>query len=252
MKLLYRIYQLFVALPLIAVWTIFISLTVVVGCSVGNGHFWGYYPGKWWGNIILKLLLIPVKVEGRENIRRGESYVIVSNHQGMFDIFLIYGYLCRNFKWMMKHQLRSMPFVGFACEKAHHIFVDRRGPKKIKETYDKARATLTDGMSLVVFPEGARTFTGHMGVFRRGAFMLADELQLPVVPLTINGSFDIMPRTKDWHWVSWHPLTLTIHKPIYPLTQGTENIRRTMDKSYEDIMSALPEEYRGFVENPDQ
>ena len=73
MKLLYRIYQLFVALPLIAVWTIFISLTVVVGCSVGNGHFWGYYPGKWWGNIILKLLLIPVKVEGRENIRRGES-----------------------------------------------------------------------------------------------------------------------------------------------------------------------------------
>ncbi len=252
MKLLYRIYQLFVALPLIAVWTIFISLTVVVGCSVGNGHFWGYYPGKWWGNIILKLLLIPVKVEGRENIRRGESYVIVSNHQGMFDIFLIYGHLCRNFKWMMKHQLRSMPFVGFACEKAHHIFVDRRGPKKIKETYDKARATLTDGMSLVVFPEGARTFTGHMGVFRRGAFMLADELQLPVVPLTINGSFDIMPRTKDWHWVSWNPLTLTIHKPIYPLTQGTENIRRTMDKSYEDIMSALPEEYRGFVENPDQ
>lgn len=252
MKLLYRIYQLFVALPLIAVWTIFISLTVVVGCSVGNGHFWGYYPGKWWGNIILKLLLIPVKVEGRENIRRGESYVIVSNHQGMFDIFLIYGHLCRNFKWMMKHQLRSMPFVGFACEKAHHIFVDRRGPKKIKETYDKARATLTDGMSLVVFPEGARTFTGHMGVFRRGAFMLADELQLPVVPLTINGSFDIMPRMKDWHWVSWHPLTLTIHKPIYPLTQGTENIRRTMDKSYEDIMSALPEEYRGFVENPDQ
>ena len=252
MKLLYRIYQLFVALPLIAVWTIFISPTVVVGCSVGNGHFWGYYPGKWWGNIILKLLLIPVKVEGRENIRRGESYVIVSNHQGMFDIFLIYGHLCRNFKWMMKHQLRSMPFVGFACEKAHHIFVDRRGPKKIKETYDKARATLTDGMSLMVFPEGARTFTGHMGVFRRGAFMLADELQLPVVPLTINGSFDIMPRTKDWHWVSWHPLTLTIHKPIYPLTQGTENIRRTMDKSYEDIMSALPEEYRGFVENPDQ
>lgn len=252
MKLLYRIYQLFVALPLIAVWTIFISLTVVVGCSVGNGHFWGYYPGKWWGNIILKLLLIPVKVEGRENIRRGESYVIVSNHQGMFDIFLIYGHLCRNFKWMMKHQLRSMPFVGFACEKAHHIFVDRRGPKKIKETYDKARATLTDGMSLVVFPEGARTFTGHMGVFRRGAFMLADELQLPVVPLTINGSFNIMPRTKDWHWVSWHPLTLTIHKPIYPLTQGAENIRRTMDKSYEDIMSALPEEYRGFVENPDQ
>ena len=89
MKLIYRIYQLFVALPLIAVWTVFISLTVGIGCTVGNGHFWGYYPGKWWGNIILKILFIPVKVTGRENIRKGESYVIVSNHQGMFDIFLI-------------------------------------------------------------------------------------------------------------------------------------------------------------------
>ena len=252
MKLIYRIYQLFVALPLIAVWTVFISLTVGIGCTVGNGHFWGYYPGKWWGNIILKILFIPVKVTGRENIRKGESYVIVSNHQGMFDIFLIYGHLCRNFKWMMKHQLRKMPFVGFACEKAHHFFVDRRGPKKVKETYDKARATLKDGMSLVVFPEGARTFTGHMGEFKRGAFMLADELSLPVVPITINGAFDIMPRTKDWHWVSWHPMTLTIHKPIYPKTQGLENIKTTMDKSYETIMSALPEKYRGCVENPDQ
>lgn len=250
--MIYKIYQLFIALPLIAVWTVMISLTVVTGCTVGNGHFWGYYPGKWWGNVILKLLLIPVKVEGRENISHGKSYVIVSNHQGMFDIFLIYGHLCRNFKWMMKHQLRNMPFVGFACKKAHHIFVDRRGPSKVKETYDKARATLKDGMSLVVFPEGARTFTGHMGTFRRGAFMLADELQLPVVPLTINGSFNIMPRTRDWHWVKWHPLTLTIHKPIYPQTQGAENIKRTMEKSYKDIMSALPEEYQGFVENPDQ
>ena len=235
-----------------AIWTVFISLTVAVGCTIGNGHFWGYYPGKWWGYVMLKLLLIPVKVSGRENIKKDESYVIVSNHQGMFDIFLIYGHLCRNFKWMMKHQLRKMPFVGFACEKSHQIFVDKRGPKKVKETYEKARKTLKNGMSLVVFPEGARTFSGHMGVFKRGAFMLADELQMPVVPVTINGSFDIMPRTKDWHWVAWHPMTLTIHKPIYPQTQGAENIKQTLEKSYNDIMSALPKELQGFVENPDQ
>ena len=252
MKLLYRIYQLLIALPLMAIWTVFISLTVAVGCTIGNGHFWGYYPGKWWGYVMLKLLLIPVKVSGRENIKKDESYVIVSNHQGMFDIFLIYGHLCRNFKWMMKHQLRKMPFVGFACEKSHQIFVDKRGPKKVKETYEKARKTLKNGMSLVVFPEGARTFSGHMGVFKRGAFMLADELQMPVVPVTINGSFDIMPRTKDWHWVAWHPMTLTIHKPIYPQTQGAENIKQTLEKSYNDIMSALPKELQGFVESPDQ
>ena len=90
--------------------------------------------------------------------------------------------------------------IGIACECAHHIFVDKSGASKIKRTYDQARETLREGMSVVVFPEGARTFTGHLGVFRRGAFMLADELQLPVCPITINGAFDVMPRTRDWHF----------------------------------------------------
>ena len=152
----------------------------------------------------------------------------------------------------MKHQLRKVPFIGIACEYSHQIFVDKRGPRKIKETYDKARDTLHGGMSLVVFPEGARSFTGHMGVFKRGAFMLADELQLPVVPLTINGSFDVMPRMRDMHWVTWSPLSLTIHEPIYPIGQGKDNVANVEQKSYEAVMSAIDEKYQGFVENPDQ
>ena len=187
MKYLYRLYQLIVALPIFLVASIVTSLTTRIGCRLGNGHFWGYYPGKWWSRLTTFILLLPVKVEGREHLRKDESYVFVSNHQGAFDIFLIYGFLNRNFKWMMKRSLRNVPLVGAACHYAHHIFVDKRGPSKIRETYDHARDTLREGMSLVVFPEGARSFTGHMGVFRRGAFMLADELQLPVVPLTING-----------------------------------------------------------------
>ena len=153
---------------------------------------------------------------------------------------------------MMKHQLRKMPFIGFACARSHQIFVDKRGPSKIKKTYDEARKILQGGMSLSVFPEGARTFTGHMGVFRRGAFMLADELQLSVVPITINGSFDVMPRMRDYRFITWHPLSLTIHAPIPPESQGPENVKRTMDESYETIMSGLVPEYQGFVENPDQ
>jgi len=178
--------------------------------------------------------------------------VFVANHQGAFDIFLIYGFLCRNFKWMMKRQLRQMPFVGKACEAAHHIFVDKRGASKIRATYDSARQTLHGGMSLVVFPEGARTFTGHMGVFKRGAFMLADDIELPVVPLTINGSFDVMPRTRDMKWVIWHPLRLTIHKPIQPIGKGADNIKYLEEESYKVVMSGLEEKYQGFVENPDQ
>ncbi|KGI60777.1 1-acyl-sn-glycerol-3-phosphate acyltransferase [Prevotella sp. S7 MS 2] len=250
--LLYRIYQLCIALPVILIATILTALVTTIGCIVGNGHFWGYYPGRYWSWLITKILLLPVRVEGRENLERGQSYIFVSNHQGAFDIFLIYGYLHRNFKWMMKRQLRKLPFVGMACAAAHHIFVDKRGPAKVKETYEKARETLKGGMSMVVFPEGARTFTGHMGSFKRGAFMLADELQLPVVPLTINGSFDVMPRTRDMKWVLWHPLRLTIHRPIMPKGRGVEQECAMMDEAYRAVIGGLTPDYQGYVENPDQ
>lgn len=252
MKILYRIYQLVIVLPLFLVATILTALVTTVGCLVGNGHFWGYWPGRLWSWLTIRLLMLPVRVEGREHLVRGQSYVFVANHQGMFDIFLIYGFLHRNFKWMMKKALRRMPFVGVACQAAHHIFVDRSGPAAVKHTIDEARETLSEGMSLVVFPEGARTFTGHLGVFRRGAFVLADELGLSVVPITINGSFDVMPRMRDFRWVTWHPLTLTIHEPIAPQGQGKDNVGNQMERSYEVIMGGLESRYQGFVANPDQ
>lgn len=252
MKYLYRIYQLLIAAPLVALLTLLTTLVTTLGCILGNGHFWGYYPGKCWSWLTIRILLLPVKVEGREHLNKNQSYVFVSNHQGAFDIFLIYGFLGRNFKWMMKYQLRKMPFIGMACQAAHHIFVDKRGTAKIKQTYLEARQTLKDGMSLVVFPEGARTFTGHMGDFKRGAYMLASDLQLPIVPLTINGSFQVMPRMRDMKWVQWHPLTLTIHEPIPPKEQSSENITATLQESYQVIMNALPTELQGYQPNSDQ
>lgn len=252
MTILYKIYQIFIAYPLIILASIITSIVTTAGCFLGNGHFWGYHPGRLWARFICTILFLPVRVVGRENLDPGQSYVFVANHQGIFDVFVIYGYLQRNFKWMMKKSLRKMPFIGIACEYAKHIYVDKSGPSKIKATYDNAREILREGMSLVVFPEGARTFTGHMGIFRRGAFMLADELQLPVCPLTINGSFNIMPRQRDGHLVLWHPLTLTIHKPIEPKGKGPEQIQEMMEESYKAVMSALVPEYQGMVENPDQ
>lgn len=250
--IIYNVYTLLIVLPLFVIASIITALVTSIGCRLGNGHFWGYYPGKCWSWFTLRLLFLPVKVEGRQNLSSTQSYVFVSNHQGAFDIFLIYGFLGRNFKWMMKKAIRKIPLVGQACADAHHIFVDKSGASKIKKTYDQARETLHEGMSVVVFPEGARSFTGHMGKFRRGAFMLADEIQLPVCPLTINGSFDIMPRTKDWKFPVWHPITLTIHEPIYPQGKGQEYEKQTMKAAYETVMEGLAPEYKGFIENPDQ
>ena len=250
MRIIYYIYQLCIALPVLLLLTILTALVTIVGSLIGGAHFWGYYPGKIWSQLVCYLLLIPVRVRGREKLHAKTSYIFVPNHQGSFDIFLIYGFLGRNFKWMMKKSLRKIPFVGKACESAGHIFVDRSGSKGMLETIRQAKASLRDGVSLVVFPEGARTFTGHMGYFKKGAFQLAEDLQLSIVPVTINGSFEVLPRTGKW--IHPHRMTLTIHEPIAPKGNGAESVRATMAEAYAAVESGLPEKYKGMVKNEDQ
>ena len=167
MLVLYRIYQLFIMVPLMLATTLFAALVTAIGCMSGSSRFWGYWPAHIWARICCALTLVRVKVSGRENIDPHTSYVFVANHQGAYDIFSIYGYLNHNFKWMMKKGLRKIPAVGGACAIAGHIFVDNSSPAAIRQTMEKAEHTLRDGMSLVVFPEGSRTFTGKMLPQRR-------------------------------------------------------------------------------------
>lgn len=245
MKYLYLLYQLLIS-PVLLLLTLLTALMTTIGCSVGNASFWSYYPGKLWSIVMIRLLFLPVHVEGREHMNPKQSYVIIPNHQGAFDIFLVYGFLNRHFKWMMKAELRKMPFIGKACESAGFIFVDQKGgPKKMKETHDRARQVLQDGVSLVVFPEGARSWDGRLRKFKRGAFQLADELQLPLLPITINGSFEVLPRSKGYvNFVKWHPLSLIIHPAIEPRKAESEEAagaaeREVMQQAYDIIASRL-------------
>lgn len=248
MRLLYCAYQLLIAAPIILLGTVVFSVSTIVGCTLFDGRWWGYYPPMMWARMICTVLLLPVRVEGREKLRPGVAYALVANHQGPFDIFLVYGYLGIKFRWMMKRELLSVPLIGKTCQKSGHIMVDKRGPKAIKRTQDEARRVLSEGTPVVIFPEGSRSFTGHMARFRRGAFQLTHQLELPVVPMTIDGSFDVLPRQKGVWFVNWHPLRLVIHDEI-PYREDMDGI---IQESYETIMSALPEKYQGFVENPDQ
>jgi 1-acyl-sn-glycerol-3-phosphate acyltransferase len=247
MKILYYNYQICIALPLLLLLTILTALVTIVGSFIGGSHIWGYYPGKVWAQLICFILFLPVKVIGREKTDKKTSYIFVANHQGAFDIFLIYGFLGHKFKWMMKKNLRQIPFVGKACESAGHIFVDRSGgPKAMFDTVHQAETTLQNGISMVVFPEGSRSYTGRMGNFKKGAFQLADELRLAVVPITINGSFDVFSRTAKW--VNRHPMSMTIHSPILPKGRGAGNIKATMAEAYAVMESALSEKNK----NPSQ
>ncbi len=240
LKLIYRLYQLLIAAPLLLGLTILTGVATILGCTLGRASWWSYYPGRWWSQAFVRLLLLPVRVEGRENVQSGQSYVIVPNHQGAFDIFLVYGFLNRHFKWMLKQELRQMPLVGKACESAGFIFVNQKGsPSQLKETHERARQILQRGISLVVFPEGARTWDGRLRPFKRGAFQLADEVGLPLLPVTINGSYDVLPRWRGFNFVSWHPLSLTIHPPVLVQGEGAAAERTAMEEVHSIIESAL-------------
>lgn len=239
MRILYYLYQLLVAVPILLLCTLITAVSTTVGCTVGNAAFWGYWPAHMWGKAMCWFMLLPVRVEGREHLDEKTSYVFCANHQGSYDIFLVLGYLPHSFRWMMKQSLRQMPVIGRACEAAGHIMVDRRSAATVRRTITQARQVLQGGTSLVLFPEGARTLTGQMGPFRRGGYLLADELQLPVVPITIDGSYDVLPRNCRIPFLTWHRLRLVIHPPIYPIGQGDENIIHLLNTSRQAIEQGL-------------
>lgn len=241
MKILYRLYQFFIMMPLMLVATIITAVAVIVFTFLGMSRTMGYYVPKYWARVMCWLTGVRVTVRGRGNISNGQSYVFVANHQGAYDIFAVYGYLGHNFRWMMKKALEKIPFVGFACRVSGHIYVDSSSPKAIRTTMADAEKRLAGGMSVVVFPEGSRTPDGHLKAFKRGAYLLATEFNLPVVPITIDGAYDVLPRNTRLPRPG--KIILTIHKPIEAPESGhqlPELIKQTRDT----IASALPEANR--------
>lgn len=212
MKILYILYQYLIGFPLIIVVTLFTALLTIICFPWRNGKL-PRTVQVFWSRSVLWLLLVPIKVTGRENVDSNQSYVFVANHQSFLDVFAVYGWLPNNFKWLMKKELRKIPFVGTACAVAGHIFVDRSNPRAAMESLTYIKAQLHDGISTVIFPEGTRTKTGEMGRFKQGAFKIAMDMDLPVVPISLSGFFDAMPRNK-FYVKPFSRVALHIGKPI--------------------------------------
>lgn len=235
----YVIYQLCFAL-----WA-GILLTFLASCAIWffggvlklkNGD---YYPAVIWCRLMCYVFLIPVKIVGREeNVEKEKNYVFVANHQGMFDIFILYGYIMKNFKWMIKKQLRKVPMLGLACEKTDHIFVDRTTPQK--DILRKSLNVLKSGKSMAIFAEGTRTDNGKLGTFKKGAFAVANLAQKPIVPIAIQGAYDILP--KGCWCAHWSPVTVTFHKPIECIGRDSENVEYLLTESRAAIAKTLGEE----------
>ena len=146
----------------------------------------------------------------------------------------------------MKKSLEKIFLVGWACKCAGQVFVDDSSVAGIKETITEAEQKLRGGMSLMIFPEGSRSWDGKMIPFKRGAFMLAGEFKLPVVPITIDGSFRAMPR--NTYNMRPSRIKLTIHPPIFPGERGF-NTKALMAQCRSEINSALPPQDRDVQPN---
>ena len=203
----------------------------------------------WWSKFTCIISFCPIKVIGKEKLNRNQAYIFVANHQGAYDIFLLYGYLGQPIKWVMKQSLRKIVLVGKACESAGFIFVDNSSPQAAAQTVNQAGKVLKNGASIAIFPEGSRSKTGKMGKFKKGAYQMALNLHLPIVPISINGTFGVMPSGS--YSLTPQKIELIIHDPIFPSDVKSDNlrdaalkIRETSDLSRMIIEKGLWEDYK--------
>jgi 1-acyl-sn-glycerol-3-phosphate acyltransferase len=222
---LFQIYVWLFIYPVAWIWTALIAITVTILTWLGAGAWADKYVARLWGRFILWITFVRVKIHQQHRIDKGQSYVIVANHQSIYDILVVYGYLPLVFKWVMKIELRKTPFIGFTCHLMGHIFVDRKNRRAAVKTMQQAGKKLTGGTSVFFFPEGTRNQGENLMPFKKGAFKMSESLGLPILPLTIKGASQVMP-TNSFRILPG-TITLIFHEPISPETikqQSTENL----------------------------
>ncbi len=168
--------------------------------------------------------LIPIwtiHIEGREKAIKGTTYVIISNHQSLLDILLI-NCLRYKFKWISKIENFNVPVIGWYLKMAKYITVDRGNEESKLEMLGKSYNCLKKGISIMIFPEGTRSLNNEIGFFKRGAFQMALEANVPILPVLIDGTGGILPK-HGLIFGSGHQIRIKVLDPINPATFGTDN-----------------------------
>ena len=150
---------------------------------------------KAWNVLLLLLCGVRLDVSGLEKIERGRNYIFMSNHLSALDISILYYALPFRITFMAKRELFMIPVFGWALAVTRHIPVDRSSPRRAGRAVNRAVANLKNLRgSLMVFPEGTRSRTGELGAFKLGVFSIAVDAGVPIIPVAIQGSREILPR----------------------------------------------------------
>jgi len=211
--------------------------TMILGIAVVIGSFasrtWPGLIARTWGKVNLWAAGVKVAVSGAENIDSRQPYIFASNHQGWFDIFTALAAMPVRFSWLAKKELFKIPVMGLAMRKAGYIPIDRKDRRKAIMSMNMAAEMIRHGTSVFIFPEGTRSADGVIGDFKKGGFVLAVKSHQPIVPVSISGSYLILPKN------SWtiHPgeIKLIISQPVW--TAGSDN--RSRDILMEQVREAI-------------
>lgn len=162
-----------------------------------------------------------IDISGREKAVRGTTYVIISNHQSILDILLMNS-LRYKYKWISKIENTRVPVLGWYLRMAGYITVNRGNEESKAEMLDKSYRCLKDGISIMIFPEGTRSVNNEIGFFKRGAFQLAIQADVPVLPVIIDGTAGILPK-HGLKFGSGYKVRIRVLDPVLPSAFGTGN-----------------------------
>jgi 1-acyl-sn-glycerol-3-phosphate acyltransferase len=201
----------FFLIPAIGVYTVVLGTVSLVSSLVErNGHL-AHGCARLWSWLILATTGVSVDVRGLERLQPGTTYIFVSNHQSIYDIPVVFSSLPYQLRIIAKESLGNFPFLGWHLRRTGHLLVDRKNPDRTG-ILRRWRALVEQGLSLIIFPEGTRSQDGKVGIFKAGSFLLAIEAQLPIVPLSVDGTRSVMRKgrlmTCPGH------ATLVVHAPI--------------------------------------
>ena len=192
-----------------AVATFFLGLTVIVAALLGvkdkPGGIYDKVP-RWWSSAVLWAVGVKVRVHSMENARGGEPHIFASNHVSWFDVPALAKILPR-YKFVAKAELFKVPIFGGGMRAAGMIELQRDNRKAAFGAYDVAAERIRAGNSVVVFPEGTRGHAYPLRPFKKGPFVLAIAAGVPIVPIIVHGTIEIMPKGSLWA----QPGTIDVH-----------------------------------------
>jgi 1-acyl-sn-glycerol-3-phosphate acyltransferase len=215
-------------LLLIALLTLPVSLLVILIGSFDPKGKLVYHLGRFWSWSILKIGGVRLKIEGLDQLDPSRPYIFMANHQSNIDIPALVQSLPKfQLRWIAKRELVFVPFFGWALWSSKHIVIDRSSRSDAMTSLRSARKKIERGISVVFFPEGTRSSGAEMLPFKRGGFLLAVKTQTPIVPITINGSRNILPKG-DWR-IRKGEIQIIVSDPVAIDESHVRNVRGLMN-----------------------